>query len=186
MERHAWLNVGCGTHNAPAPWWNIDVVEEDEVEGYGAIHPDEVVPRGKLPYKAKTVERVMLSHVLEHVPWENTLTFLADIKRVMKPGGELMAIGPDAEKTIRRWHDGREPWELVTSVLEHAREADLPGSAWPEARHWWNCTEARMVMLLEAAGFRDVTTYRVPSPEVDTWPTAVPWAEWQSAVKAYK
>src|SRR5690606_17814756 len=73
-----WLNVGCGTHRAPAPWVNIDVVDQ------GDTRPDVVVPAGTpLPYEAGTVERVYLGHVLEHVPWPNVAGFLAEIRRVL-------------------------------------------------------------------------------------------------------
>jgi hypothetical protein len=175
-----WLNVGCGTHLAPHPWWNVDLVENDDT------HPDEVVPRGPLPYDDATVKRVMLSHVLEHVPWhEPILRFLADVRRVMAPGAEVLAIGPDVHRTLYRWRDGLEPWHMIESNLEHARcREDLDGP-WPEARHQWNCTEARLLLVLEVAGFRDLRPVPVPSAELGNWPV-VGAAPWQCAAIAYR
>jgi hypothetical protein len=74
------------------------------------------------------------------------------------------------------------------AVIEHARiRADLDGD-WPEARHHWNCTEARMVMALDAAGFTDVRAVQVPGIELDAligegWPVVGP-AGWQCAAIA--
>ncbi len=182
----AWLNVGCGTHYAAAPWWNIDVVEED---GYGGIHPDEVVPRGTLPYPDRSCSRVMLSHLMEHVDWgDPLLAVLADCRRLLAPGGLLFAIGPDIERTLQLWKADRVGYDLVEAVLEHARvRVDLDGP-WPEARHHWNCTEGRMVMAIDAAGFEQVRPVQVPGSELDHlvgqgWPVVAP-ADWQAAVLA--
>ncbi len=179
----AWLNVGCGTHNAPPPWWNIDVVANDDT------HPDEVVPRGPLPYPDDSCERIMLSHLMEHVPWgQPLLDTLAEHRRLLVPGGSLVAIGPDVERTLQLWKAGQVGYDLVEAVMEHARiRADLVGD-WPEARHHWNCTEARMVMALLEAGFTEVQAQPVPGPELTElmaqgWPVVAP-DRWQALVAA--
>lgn len=173
-----WLNVGCGTHNAPAPWWNVDVMANE------VTHPDDVVPRGPLPYDDDTIGRVYLGHLVEHVPWGTPLLeVLVDVRRVMKPGAELLVVSPDVDRTLERWKADLEPWHMVESNMEHARgRADIDGE-WPEARHWWNCTEARVVMILQAAGFLDVRAVAVPGPELDGWPVVGP-ALWQCAALA--
>lgn len=176
-EGGAWLNLGCGTHTAPAPWWNVDVVRDGETQ------PDEVVPRGTLPYLVDSCARVMLSHLMEHVPWgQPLLDVLTDCRRLLAPGGTLLAIGPDAKRTATLWKQGQLHDELMWSVLEHANgPQDLVGD-WPEARHWWNCTEARMVLALETAGFANVAPWSVPEYASvyygDGWPIVGP-AAWQ-------
>jgi len=181
-----WLNVGCGTHNAPAPWWNVDVVDkpsDDPLVGdYGAIHPDQIVPRGPLPFEDGTCDRIFLSHLLEHVEWgEPVLDLLWDVQRLLTEDGEVCIVGPDYKRTLDLCKSGALPWDLLTGVLEDARcEADLVGD-WPEARHHWNCYESRVVMLLQVARFTDIRPIAIPGPDLDSWPVVAP-ANWQFAI----
>lgn len=168
-----WLNLGCGTHHAAAPWLNTDTVANDNT------HPDLVVtPADPVPFPDASADRVYLGHVLEHIEHARVPGFLADVHRVLRPGAELLVTGPDVYRTITRWRDGAEPWVLVCSVLEHAA---LPGSTdWPEALHQWNCHEARVLEFLADAGFVDL----VPMVEPPTgWPV-VNWSAWQCCVHA--
>lgn len=168
-----WLNVGCGTHHAPNPWHNVDVVEND------TTHPDQIVKSGEpLPFPDGSCDRIFLGHVLEHVRWDRVLSFLDDVRRLLAPDGRLLVAGPDVYRTIAEWHEGRVGWPLVQSVLEHAEiETD-----WPEASHQWNCHEQRVVDLLTAAGFVNLEAVAVPPAG---WPV-VNWTGWQFAVTAQK
>lgn len=168
-----WLNVGCGTHRAPAPWVNTDTRETDNT------HPDVIVaPAAPFPFDDGSCDRVLLSHVLEHVPWPAIPAFLAEVRRVLD--GELLVVGPDVYRTIRRWRKGLEPWDLLASVLEHAAPAEHD-NGWPEALHHWNCHEERVVTILELAGFTKITT--LDPNTVEGWPLVAP-APWQFALSA--
>lgn len=179
-----WLNIGCGTHNAPAPWVNVDCVEKPDV------HPDVIAPVGEpLPFPDGSAEKVFAGHVLEHVPWPETLAFVHDLKRILAAGGELLVVGPDVLRTIERYKLNLEPVWMVHTVLEyHDRNPGFETSDWPQARHWWNCWEARVVDLLEQCGFASVEA--LPPPEGVEWETPMPpWpivgaAPWQCFVLA--
>lgn len=181
-----WLNVGAGTHNAPSPWVNVDVTEQPDV------HPDVIVEPGEpLPWGDNTVERIFAGHVLEHMPWPDTLGYLLDLRRVLQPGGELLVVGPDVLRCIERYKHGLEPWEMIHSVLEyHDRNTGFETSDWPNARHWWNCWETRVLEVVEQAGFVDVTP--IPPPDGVYWADGIPgwpvvgWAPWQCAVLTRK
>jgi hypothetical protein len=171
-----WANIGVGTHYAPG-WCNVDVVSNEQV------HPDVVTSPGVLPFPDKSAERVFCGHVLEHMPWPEVPAFLAEVKRVLS--GELLVNGPDVHRTIRRFAEGREPWHMVETVLEYedGKNAGFEdGGAWPNARHWWNCTEERVVNVLASAGFGDVAPVEPPETVVQDdfmppWPVvgAAPW-----------
>ena len=170
-----WLNVGCGTHLAPEPWWNIDGHRDAEVR------PDQLIdPEAPLPFDDKSCDRVFLSHVLEHVPWEVVPTFLNDVRRIAR--AEVMIVGPDTYRVIEAYKKGTEPWSIVASVLEHKNHPD-DMAHWPGAPHHWNCHEARVAEVLTRSGFHAM-------PVLDTeamcrdWPV-VGWnPRWQFALVA--
>lgn len=169
-----WLNLGCGTHRAPAPWINVDCIET------ATTHPDVIVKAGDpLPWADGEADRVYLGHVLEHVPWPAVPAFLAEVRRVLD--GDLFVTGPDVHRTIEQWHDGQVSWSLVLSVMEHAAHVELD-NGWPEAHHHWNCHEARVVEALELAGFVDIEPADIFHPG-DGWPIMNP-STWQLAVSA--
>lgn len=171
------MNVGCGTHRAPDPWVNVDVVERCDV------HPDVLVTPGELPWPDQSVERIYAGHVLEHMPWPDVLPYLHELRRVLEPGGELLVTGPDVLRTIDRYKRDLEPNFMVHTVLEyHDRNEGFVNPDWPNARHWWNCWEARLVGVISEAGFAQVKAIPPPDGVVNEgwlapWPNvaAAPW-----------
>lgn len=147
------LNAGCGTHYAQG-WVNTDTWVTDDTK------PDVRVGSGKpYPFENNYFDAVFLGHVLEHIPWKEVPTFLEDMKRVTKPGAPILVCGPDVRRTIKRWAQGQEPWEMVLSVMEHLDEEDhkVPGLEWRDgAHHHWNCHHDRVWKLLEALNFSNL------------------------------
>jgi SAM-dependent methyltransferase len=149
------LNAGCGTHYAEG-WVNTDTWETADTT------PDVKVEPGKpYPFEENTFDAVFLGHVLEHIPWKEVPAFLEDIRRITKPGAPVLVCGPDVHKTIKRWAQGQEPWEMVMSVMEHldVEDHNVPGLEWWDgAHHHWNCHEKRVEKLLQITGFTDITS----------------------------
>ena len=147
------LNAGCGTHYAKG-WVNTDTwVTED-------TRPDVRVEPGKpYPFDDNYFDAVFLGHVLEHIPWKEVPAFISDMKRIAKPGAQFLICGPDVRRTIKRWAQGQEPWEMVLSVMEHldVEDTHVPGLEWWDgAHHHWNCHHDRVWTLLSQAGFIDL------------------------------
>lgn len=133
------LNAGCGTHYADG-WVNVDVWANE------TTRPDVLVEQGvPYPFDDGTFDAVYLGHVLEHFPWPEVAGFLTDMRRVAKPGAPILIVGPDAFRTIKLWAAGKQPWDILYSVIEH-QPADHHG--WPGAAHHWNCHEDRLVEVL--------------------------------------
>jgi SAM-dependent methyltransferase len=160
VETASGLNVGCGPHPAKG-WWNTDLVTTD------TIRPDQIVdPGDPFPFDKDTFDRVYLGHVLEHVPWERLPAWLAELRRVLRPGGWVMAVGPDALRTIDLYRDGTATRDQLLAVIEGtgaylAHLGEYEPIRWGGDRHHWNCYEQRVVDVLTDAGFDEVTPYPV-------------------------
>lgn len=148
------LNAGCGTHYAKG-WVNTDVWDDGIT-----TKPDIKVEPGKpYPFPDNHFDAVFLGHVIEHIAWPDVPAFLLDMKRIAKPGAKFLVCGPDVLKTIQRWAQGLEPWEMVLSTMEHQDINAQPEREhlwWDGASHHWNCHHERVVTLLESTGFTDI------------------------------
>jgi SAM-dependent methyltransferase len=87
------LNVGCGTRVHPA-WTNVDMT----VTAPGVIAAD--LTRG-IPFPDNRFDVVYHSHVLEHFRREDAARFMAECRRVLRPGGVVRVVVPDLEQIAR-------------------------------------------------------------------------------------
>ena len=100
-----------------------------------------------------------MGHVLEHIPWLEVYAFLKDMQRIAKPNAPMLTICPDVYKTINLWNQGKMPWWLVESVLEHAEVAPENSQDvewWAGATHHWNAHEKRVENLIHNLGFTNI------------------------------
>ena len=197
-----YLNVGCGTHYAEG-WVNTDVWEDHATKPDTLVEPDK-----PYPFDDNTFDAIFLGHVLEHIDWHSVHPFLQDMNRIAKPNAPILAVGPDVYRTIQRWKDGKEPWDMVESVMEHqdvyggytsfinsdAYSADPP-EWWDGAAHHWNCHEKRMLSVMSTV-LNNCTVYTdtieknvgmkswTDIKNNITWPVVGYW-HWQCAVMAY-
>ena len=89
-----YLNLGCGGRFHRG-WVNVDIVSSD---------PARVVQHNileSLPFDDSTFDAVYHSHVLEHLPRAAAPRFLAECRRVLRPGGVLRIVVPDLETITR-------------------------------------------------------------------------------------
>lgn len=148
------LNAGCGTHYAEG-WVNCDVWVSDTTRPDVRVDPD-----GRYPFPGGTFDAIYAGHVLEHIEWSKVGTFLDEMARVAAPGAWMLVVGPDVYRTIQRWKEGKEPWHMVASTMEHADVNHQPGregEQWTAAHHHWNCHAERLGRLLSRWETEDVS-----------------------------
>lgn len=173
------VNLGCGTHYAKG-WHNLDAVSNDQVQ------PDEVIDPADPFVTCPPIQRLMLSHVLEHVEWNEVMDLLEKCYAALADGGEVMCVGPDYKRTIKGWHEGRLGWDLVESVIDHSFERRDSESGWPNARHHWSCHYDRVKMLFDSLEWSELRELSPTNSKNFTgWPV-VGMAEWQFAIYARK
>jgi SAM-dependent methyltransferase len=117
-----WLDVGCGTrpYESSFPndtYFGVDV-EESGRDAYMKI-PNMHYDGRVLPFPDGSYDGVLCTQVLEHVA--DTVVFLAEIQRVLKPGGTLLISLPFA------WQEHEEPFDFyrftrfgITHILKNS------------------------------------------------------------------
>jgi SAM-dependent methyltransferase len=82
--------------------------------------------RKRLPFGTGSFDLIYASHILEHVPWYETLKVLREWVRILKPGGTLEIWIPDGLKIARAF---------VEAEQNNLKDYALDG--------WWRFNETR-------------------------------------------
>jgi predicted SAM-dependent methyltransferase len=99
------LNWGCGGHTLPG--W----IKSDQKDGDGIDLTCDIA-RG-LPLETGSMDYVVSIHALPEVPYDRIVPVLAELRRVLKPGGILRLCLPDLLKGIKAYERGDRDYFLV-------------------------------------------------------------------------
>jgi predicted SAM-dependent methyltransferase len=95
MAAHVAVNLHIGGKKAKDGWLNLNIQPGPHVDAVGTC-----VDLGQ--FAAESFEQVYASHVIEHLGYKAELpTALAEIHRVLKPGGAFFVSVPDLEVLCR-------------------------------------------------------------------------------------
>ena len=101
------VNLGAGPHGKPG-WINVDVYELPSIN---CVYDC----RKSLPFRNDSVKGIFCEHFFEHIDYtEEAPYFLSECYRVLKPGGVIRLIVPDAEKYLRAYCEG--DWEQLRRI----------------------------------------------------------------------
>jgi SAM-dependent methyltransferase len=157
-SRELKVHVGCGGHELPG-WINVD------------NHPAPLAINldWGLPLPTGSARYVFVAHLLEHLfhPAQSS-RLLAEIRRVLAPGGVVRIVVPDIEKYLRAYANGDEaffaerrrhrglPVELTSleTLLPYAGAGATPDALFEQ--HKFGYDFATLARALEHAGFVDV------------------------------
>jgi predicted SAM-dependent methyltransferase len=81
------LHLGCGPHRKDG-WVNIDLAGHPVDLRWNLAHP--------LPFEAGSVDGIFHEHLLEHLPLATGLQFLQANYNLLRPGGVIRVVVPDA------------------------------------------------------------------------------------------
>jgi predicted SAM-dependent methyltransferase len=147
-----FLNLGSGPRGARDPHWlNVDGVFDRNVE----FLVDFTRP---LPFPDDSFDGVFTEHVLEHFTLEEGERLVRELHRVLRPGGCLRVVVPDAELIMRRYFD-------APDALVARRAADRDETAMETVNSYFRQRYEHQFLydwttlkkLLERAGFGTVT-----------------------------
>jgi 2-polyprenyl-3-methyl-5-hydroxy-6-metoxy-1,4-benzoquinol methylase len=103
------LEVGCGNgrqlERLAQAGWQVEGIDFDEHAASAARRLGIPVRVGELSsadYADDQFDAIILSHVIEHV--EDPVRLLAECRRILKPGGQLILATPNANALGHRWY----------------------------------------------------------------------------------
>jgi predicted SAM-dependent methyltransferase len=99
------LNWGCGGHTLPG-WIN-----SDQKDGEGIDLSCDIAEG--LPLETGSIDYAVSIHALPEVPYDRLVPVLAELRRVIKPGGILRLCLPDLIKGVRAYERGDRDYFLI-------------------------------------------------------------------------
>ena len=99
-----------------------------------------------------TIERIVISHSLEHIPKTDAEVLIRECYRIIEPNGILEIVCPDAKWAMRKYLAGEIDWEKCQTWL-HAYWRDTSD------RHLWVSDDTALLPMIENAGFRVLEVY---------------------------
>jgi predicted SAM-dependent methyltransferase len=103
--RNACLHFGCGTSILPG-WINLDGWVREGVDYVCDL-------RARLPLADASCRLIYTEHVLEHIDRQFIPQVLAELRRVLMPGGRLRIVVPDCEKFAAAYARDDREWFRV-------------------------------------------------------------------------
>lgn len=103
-----------------------------------------------LPFEDGQLAEIYCSHLMEHFPdAEMCAKILPYWHRLLRPGGKLVVICPDAEAMMKRWVEGKFGYEDL-------REVTFGGQEYEGNQHYNMFTPSSLEQMLRQASFREV------------------------------
>lgn len=146
MER---LRINLGSGERPIPGFvNVDALEDSS-------GVDVVADIGeRLPFKSGAADLIYASHVLEHFPTADVPSLLAEWKRVLRPGGQLLVAVPDLNAIATMLVERRRGW--FTPPHEPWLGAIYGGQKDQYDFHKTGFTAPWLAHLMREAGFGEI------------------------------
>jgi SAM-dependent methyltransferase len=190
------VNVGCGLSFTPG-WLNFDNSFSVRVASWPIISSAltrmgflaaksaelaelaEMAQRGsvrfanatRIPCATGSVAAVYSSHMIEHLDRAEARAFLADVMRVLSPGGVVRIAAPDISRLVQEYVAKGDADEFVASIhMGLSRPSGPRGWArWTlvgPRHHLWMYDGESLTRLLREAGFRDAAVIQPGSTRI--------------------
>ena len=171
------INFGCGLSVA-TDWINYDASPTMRLQRLPLVgtlakslvkprFPDLVrygdIARG-MPEEACSADLVYCSHILEHLSLTDCRLALAEVLRILKPGGVFRGVLPDLEADVRAYladpsADACSAFMRATSLGHVRRSLGLVGrlrALLGNSQHLWMWDYKGLAAELQSAGFVDI------------------------------
>jgi len=155
------LEIGPGDRRIGPGWVTVGALASEHVDHQCRWGEE------RLPFPDASFDLAYASHVLEHVAWHQTVDALAEVRRVLVPGGRFEVWVPDFERIVAAYLQRR----CVDSWRRFNPDGDfmlsVNGRLFTYGPEWENyhrtCFDRRFLgQQLERAGFVDIQPLHTP------------------------
>lgn len=184
MQENIRVNVGCGASPTPG-WVNFDnsfsikaarwplvvsALVRLRVMGQDSAHLARVVgarnikfanAAARIPCTSGSVSAVYSSHMIEHLDRGEARAFLAEVRRILRPGGIVRVAAPDIARLVQDYVSTGDADRFITAThMGLNRPVGIMG--WMKwllvgpRHHLWMYDGDSLANLLREAGFADV------------------------------
>ena len=170
-SQYIGLNVGSGPHYADG-LCNTDILPAPP----GTRDPDVLADIFNYPevFKAHSFGKAYIGHVLEHIPFDDTVDAVLSIATVVQPGSPIMVVGPCIDRAVATG----QPESLLEAIRHDPSKPQHPWS------HAWTPTEELTFQIMRDAGLEGVEVLPISQVDKPEWPNPST-SEWQTAVIGY-
>ena len=144
------LNLGCGQIYKKG-YINVDAIDESVA--------DQVMSALNLEFDDNTFTHVDCTQVLEHLGAAKSIYSLAEVYRVLKPGGMFLIETPDLMSSFKTFLKGSE--DQRKQVMNWIYGLDMPGMS-----HKYGFPEELLERMLLETGFTDVEISKVDTNSI--------------------
>lgn len=103
------LNWGCA-FDIREGWTNSDLID------YGQEHVGDLL--AGLPFADDYFDCIVANHSLQMIRFDDLPRALAELRRVLKRGGTIRILVPDAENAIQGWQEGNIEYFPIADDIE--------------------------------------------------------------------
>ena len=150
-QREILLELGSGAKRGVNGWTTVDMGGADICHDL----------RKGIPLPDSSVDRIYTSHILEHIPFKDLVSFINECYRVLKSGGEFSICVPNAGNYINAYVEKRQ--------FRHREEGYAPaivdtGSyidqvnyiAYMDGQHHYLFDEENLINTIKTSPFKSV------------------------------
>lgn len=142
------LELGGGANRHPQTDVNVDVRKAPGVDFAADLN-------APLPIQSNEFDAVYTAFCIEHVSWRNVRQFVAEMHRVLKPGGKIIVIGPNTRKQVEWLLDHPDGWD-GKPFFESAAGLLYGDNDYPENTHRAYFDPAVALEIFSVAGFEGI------------------------------
>lgn len=156
------LNLASGTDLRDPPWENWDVTTWPGTRGPD-VRWDARSDRIDCP--DASIDEIVAGYLLLHVAYQHHEPLVAEMARVLKPGGRLEIGEVDMPLAMRRWL--MNPMDQSAREILWGEQGSLHGSKFEEFdTHRAGHSEATLRDMLMRAGFRQIQRVKIHAATV--------------------